>query len=100
MAKINKKKDQLQKATGEIMKIGKKTEPTDQDPIEDQQKESDQVNRYSRAGEGTEKGRKRYTTMIHPELKKRARSFAEDQAKSVPDIIEEALDQYLKSKGY
>ena len=45
--------------------------------------------------EGKE-GRKRFTTMLRPDLKKRLQNLGNDYNYSIADIIEKAVEQYLE----
>ena len=47
----------------------------------------------------TADGRKRLSTMIKPELKKRVQSYAHEEGYSIADVIELALMEYLKERG-
>lgn len=46
----------------------------------------------------SEKGRKRYNTMIHPDLKQLLQDIAKGQGRSVPDLIEELICKQLGIK--
>jgi hypothetical protein len=101
MAKLNKRKETLKKATGEIMKIG---EPKDQaDQVEKQDPQSDKdAHVYSRKGKGSAAGRRRFTTMLHPELRRAAVEYAgRDHGEyiSLADVVEQSLIEYLEKRS-
>lgn len=48
----------------------------------------------------TADGRKRFNTMLDPNLKKRLRNYADDNGMSIADLIEQISKTFLKSKGY
>ena len=45
----------------------------------------------------TSEGRKRFTTMLRPDLKERVQKLGHDHGYSIADIVEKALLEYLKN---
>ena len=76
------------KIVGKAKEIDKAKEVDKKRESEQQTKKSD---KYI-----SEKGRKRFTTMIHPKVKLKAIAYAMEKEISVPDLIEKALLEYIK----
>lgn len=88
-----KKKGMLTNALGQIGGV-KKENYADEAPT------TPKKNKTLRNHTLTDNGRKRFNTMLSPNLKKRLLNYGHDHQMTIADILENLVTDFLDKKGY